>query len=86
MLYEVITETVYGMLLPMHKNALENIKKMFVDSGYNLSFTLLNASDYEVPQDRKRVFFVGYRKDLNKTFKFPSGKTIFYKKTLRQVV
>jgi DNA (cytosine-5)-methyltransferase 1 len=31
----------------------------------------LNAVDYGVPQDRKRVFFIGYRKDLNKRFHFP---------------
>ena len=40
--------------------------------GYDLSFKMLNAADYNVPQDRKRVIFVGIRKDLKKDFQFPS--------------
>ena len=41
------------------------------DIGYNVVYKLLNASDYEVPQNRQRVFFVGIRKDLGGTFQFP---------------
>ena len=33
---------------------------------------MLNASDYNVPQDRKRVFFIGIRKDLNFKYQFPT--------------
>lgn len=47
-----------------NKEALSNIKQMFTDIGYDLSFELLNVSDYGVPQDRKRVFFIGFNKDL----------------------
>jgi len=59
-----LAENVSGMQLPAHKEALANIKQMFTDIGYDLSFQLLNVSDFGVPQDRKRVFFIGYRKDL----------------------
>ncbi len=69
--YFFLAENVSGMLLPRHAKALENIKAMFKEAGYELSFDLLNASDYNVPQDRKRVFFVGYRSDLGKKFVFP---------------
>ena len=68
-----LAENVSGMLASKHSDALENIKNHFIDSGYNLSFKLLNAHDYKVPQDRKRIFFIGFRKDLNITFKFPNG-------------
>ena len=68
-----LAENVSGMLASKHSNALKNIKNHFIDSGYNLSFKLLNAHDYKVPQDRKRIFFIGFRKDLNMTFKFPEG-------------
>lgn len=44
------------MLLPRHKQALENIKTLFAESGYQLSFKLLNAANYGVPQDRNRLF------------------------------
>jgi DNA (cytosine-5)-methyltransferase 1 len=68
-----LAENVSGMLLPSNREALENIKRLFVNCGYELSFSLLNASDFGVPQDRKRVFFVGYRKDLRKKFEFPKA-------------
>jgi DNA (cytosine-5)-methyltransferase 1 len=66
-----LAENVSGMLANRHSEALENIKRLFIESGYNLSFKLLNAHDFGVPQDRKRVFFVGYRKDLGLKFEFP---------------
>lgn len=67
-----LAENVSGMLAERHKDALENIKIMFSDCGYNLSFSLLNAVDYGVPQDRKRIFFIGTRKDLDFKFSFPA--------------
>jgi DNA (cytosine-5)-methyltransferase 1 len=81
-----LAENVSGMLLPVHKQALENIKDMFKECGYNLSFQLLNASDYGVPQDRKRVFFIGYRSDLGLEFKFPKGSTIESKISLEKAI
>lgn len=68
-----LAENVSGMLLGRHSEALENIKELFRNAGigYELSFKMLNAMDYNVPQDRKRVIFVGIRKDLNFTFQFP---------------
>ena len=66
-----LAENVEGMLAPRHSEALTNIKNLLKECGYNLSFKLINANNYNVPQDRKRVIFVGYRKDLNLTFEFP---------------
>ena len=43
-----LAENVSGMLASRHKEALENIKNHFIESGYNLSFQLLNAHDYKV--------------------------------------
>jgi len=83
-----LAENVSGMLLPKHKDALENIKSMFKECGYNLSFALLNASDYGVPQDRKRVFFIGYRNDLGIKYNFPlpTTKSKSDKITLKQAI
>ena len=68
-----LAENVSGMLFGRHNEALEGIKDLFRNAGigYELSFQMLNASDFGVPQDRKRVFFVGIRKDLNFKFQFP---------------
>ena len=81
-----LAENVSGMLLNKHNEALTGIKELFKNAGvgYNLSFKMLNASDYNVPQDRKRVFFIGIRNDLNFEFEFPS--TTFPKIPLADVI
>lgn len=81
-----LAENVSGMLLGRHGEALQNIKELFKNAGegYDLSFQLLNASDFKIPQDRKRVFFVGIRKDLKLNFVFPSP--IKEKITLEQAI
>lgn len=79
-----LAENVSGMLASRHSGALENIKKLFKDAGYRLSFKMLNAHDFKVPQDRKRVFFVGYREDLGMEFEFPEGFT--KKRYLKDVI
>lgn len=76
-----LAENVSGMLAPRHRDAIKYIQKLFKESGYTLSFKLLNASDYWVAQDRKRVFFIGYRDDINLEFQFPNplGKKRYLK-------
>lgn len=68
-----VAENVEGMLSKRHGNSVEEIKKLFQEAGdgYEVSMAILNASDYNVPQNRLRVFFVGYAKSLNLTFEFP---------------
>jgi DNA (cytosine-5)-methyltransferase 1 len=38
---------------------------------YNVTITLADAADHGVPQRRHRVFFVGFRRDLNVGWSFP---------------
>ncbi len=66
-----LAENVSGILLPKHRKAFENLLESFQKIGYNITYELLNANDYDVPQDRKRVIIVGYDKKLGKSFKFP---------------
>ncbi len=40
-----------------------------------MSLTLVNAKDYGVAEERKRVFYIGFRNDLKIDFKFPEGST-----------
>ena len=70
-----LAENVPGMLAPRNADALEGIVDLFRQCGYVVSYKLLNASDFGVPQDRKRVIFVGIRNDLNTEFVFPNSTT-----------
>ncbi|MEG2236301.1 MAG: DNA cytosine methyltransferase [Akkermansia sp.] len=79
-----LAENVSGMLANTHSEAFLNIQHLFAEAGYNLSVNLVNAHNYNVPQDRKRVIFVGYRKDLDKKFTLPS--TIIPKPTLKDAI
>lgn len=63
-----VAENVSGMLANIHKDAVKNIIAEFDKADYNISISLVNAVDFGVPQDRKRVFYIGIRKDLKKTF------------------
>lgn len=66
-----LAENVSGILHPKHSEAFTNIIREFENAGYEVSQKLLNVNDYDVPQDRLRVIIIGYRKNLNKKFKFP---------------
>ena len=66
-----LIENVKGLLDSKHKSSLELFIKYLTESGYNITYKLLNSVDYKIPQERYRVFFVGIRKDLQKEFKFP---------------
>ena len=70
-----LAENVSGMLANRHSEAVQNILRLFDESNYNVSLTLVNAKDYGVAQERKRVFYIGFRKDLNIKFSFPEGST-----------
>lgn len=79
-----LAENVSGILLFRHKEAFNSILKEFENSGYVISYKLLNANDYNVPQDRKRVIVIGFRKDLNMQFEFPESQE--YKPVLKDVI
>ena len=70
-----LAENVSGMLSKKHKEAVDNFIKLFKDCGYDVSLTLVNAKDYGVAEERKRVFYIGFRNDLKIDFKFPEGST-----------
>jgi DNA (cytosine-5)-methyltransferase 1 len=68
-----LAENVSGMLFGRHSDAFQNILRLFEDAGYKVSFKLLNVKDFGIPQDRKRVIFVGYHESIGKRFEFPSA-------------
>ena len=59
-----VAENVSGMLAKRHAAAVSGFMKLFDDVGYDVNLKMLNANDFDVPEDRDRVFYVGFRKDL----------------------
>ena len=66
-----IAENVKGILTANKKSAFPLIIKEYEESGYDVSYSILNSANYGVPQKRERVIIVGFRKDLGIKFEFP---------------
>lgn len=66
-----IAENVKGLLTANKRSAFPLIMEEFEKSGYDVTYSILNAAEYGVPQKRERVIIVGFRKDLNIQFSFP---------------
>ena len=72
-----IAENVKGILTLGNGSIIEAIIEDFSEKGYYVYPNLVNAADYCVPQDRWRVFLIGFRKDLEiNQFKFPLPKDV----------
>ncbi|WP_270343398.1 DNA cytosine methyltransferase [Lactococcus petauri] len=65
-----LMENVPNLLSMAKGNVKDTIVEEFSAIGYNVQYQVLLASDYGVPQNRKRVFFIGTRKDIRK-FTYP---------------
>lgn len=61
-----IMENVFGLLSMQNGKVKDEIVEAFTEAGYTMSEPkVLTASDFGVPQIRRRVFFLGIRKDLS---------------------
>ncbi len=81
-----LAENVSGMQHSKHKDALDNIKEMFKNAGYDLYIKMMNAVDYGAAQDRKRVIFIGFRNDLNIKYTFPEPIEKENRKNLKDII
>lgn len=66
-----IYENVRGLLTHDKKRTWKTIQAIFDSLDYEIYPQILNAQDYGLPQKRERIFVVGIRRDLHKTFTFP---------------
>jgi DNA (cytosine-5)-methyltransferase 1 len=80
-----LAENVSGILFPRHKDAFTAILNEFERVGYHISYKLVNANDYGVPEDRLRVLIIGYHKQ-KVGFKFEFPEPLSYKPTLRDAI
>ncbi|MDO4970587.1 MAG: DNA (cytosine-5-)-methyltransferase [Bacteroidales bacterium] len=67
-----IYENVYGVLTHDKGKTWETMQNVFSELGYHFSWKILDARDYGIPQGRRRLFVVGFKKeDCFKRFVFP---------------
>ena len=79
-----LAENVSGLLHSRNQAAFGEIINAFNSIGYKVSYKLLSASDFEVPQDRERVIIVGVRSDIHVDYEFPVP--VAPKPTLRDAI
>jgi len=80
-----IIENVHGLLTHDNGNTLQMVINEINKIGkYIINYKVLNANDYSVPQNRKRLIIVGVNSSLNKTFSFPEPHK--YKPVLKDVL
>ncbi len=53
----------------------KKMQQVFEELGYDFSWQVLNAKNYGIPQNRERLFVVGFRRDLQikQPFEFPAA-------------
>lgn len=80
-----VAENVSGILAQRHSEAVHGFMDLFDKAGYDVNLKMINANDFDVPEDRDRVFFVGFRKDLKiYDFIYPTPQS--HKPTLRECI
>jgi DNA (cytosine-5)-methyltransferase 1 len=66
-----LAENVRGILSLERGEAIKKIASDFKEQGYDVEYRLFNAADFQVPQNRYRVFIWGIRSDLKTLRKWP---------------
>jgi site-specific DNA-cytosine methylase/intein/homing endonuclease len=73
----VIWENVKNLLSQKHRHNFDSYLEVMENLGYNNYYQVLNAKDYEVPQNRERIYTISIRKDIDKgNFKFPEKQEL----------
>jgi len=78
-----VFENVPGLTSANDGQYYRNLKKYFKQIGYETNDKVLNAKDYGVLQNRKRVIIIGWRKDLN--FSYPEIESVKHNFTTKNI-
>lgn len=77
-----IYENVASILTNDRKRTWKTMLSVWESLGYEIVWSVLNAADYNHPQLRKRLFLIGFRKDIYKTpYTFPEKQELTHKST-----
>jgi DNA (cytosine-5)-methyltransferase 1 len=80
-----IFENVKGLIDPRNKEALSYILKRIEEAGYFANYYLINSYDYGVPQNRMRIYIIGFR-DKKYADKFHLPEPLSKKIKLRDIL
>ena len=72
----IFLENVKGFKNHDKGRTFETVKKILEELGYNLYYQILNAKDFGVPQNRERIYIVGFLDDVNFEFPKPLNKKV----------
>ena len=67
-----IFENVVGITQDKHSDVISYMIEKFKGLGYGISYTVLNAANYGVPQRRERFFLIGINGVEKPSFPFPT--------------
>jgi DNA (cytosine-5)-methyltransferase 1 len=68
-----LAENVNGMVFGANRDLLRNQLLRYRTAGYRVNWAVLNAKDYGIAQNRRRVFLVGVRSDQECEYEFPKA-------------
>ncbi len=67
-----IFENVKGLVDPRNKEALNYIMQRIKEAGYHANYYVVNSYDYGVPQNRVRIYIIGFKEEkFFKRFQLP---------------
>jgi DNA (cytosine-5)-methyltransferase 1 len=81
-----IFENVKGLTEPRNKASLNYIITNLTQAGYVVKYQVLNSYDFDVPQDRDRIFIVGVRNNLENAWSFTFPQPLENKIKLYDVI
>lgn len=68
-----IAENVKALMSKKFSEEFKIVLESLEEVGYNNYYAVLNAKDFDIPQNRERVFIISIRKDIDRGFRFPSA-------------
>lgn len=77
-----LIENVASLITHNNGKTIKEITNTFENIGYNIKYNVLNSVNYNVPQERRRVFIVGYLPGYNYEYPIGNDKIISIKEAI----
>jgi len=80
-----LAENVEALIRNNGGKTLRTMMEILSSFGYNVQYRILNAVNYRVPQKRRRIIFVGTRKEIKFEYPKPSKEIVTLRDALHKV-